>query len=69
MPLATPSQYARMLGAAAEQGSAYAAVNVTSSETLNAALRGAFRLANADGIIQISIGAGEYLSGTAAVYG
>jgi fructose-bisphosphate aldolase class II len=44
---------------------AYAAVNVTSSETLNAALRG-FQLADADGIIQISVGAGEYVSGTGA---
>src|SRR3954468_2163006 len=65
MPLATPGQYARMLDAAAEQRYAYAAVNVTSSETLNAALRG-FRLADADGIIQISVGAGEYMSGTGA---
>jgi hypothetical protein len=48
MPLATPHQYAAMLDAAADGGYAYAAINVTSSETLNAALRG-FRLANADG--------------------
>jgi fructose-bisphosphate aldolase, class II len=65
MPLATPGQYARMLDAAAERRYAYAAVNVTSSETLNAALRG-FQLANADGIIQITVGAGEYMSGTGA---
>jgi fructose-bisphosphate aldolase class II len=65
MPLATPGQYARMLDAAAKRRYAYAAINVTSSETLNAALRG-FQLANADGIIQISVGAGEYMSGTGA---
>jgi fructose-bisphosphate aldolase class II len=65
MPLATPGQYARMLDAAAERRYAYAAVNVTSSETLNAALRG-FQLADADGIIQITVGAGEYMSGTGA---
>jgi fructose-bisphosphate aldolase class II len=65
MPLATPRQYAAMLDTAAERGYAYAAVNVTSSETLNAALRG-FELANADGIVQISVGAAEYLSGTGA---
>jgi fructose-bisphosphate aldolase class II len=65
MPLATPGQYARMLDAAAERRDAYAAVNVTSSETLNAALRG-FQLADADGIIQITVGAGEYMSGTGA---
>ena len=65
MPLATPRQYAAMLDAAADGGYAYAAINVTSSETLNAALRG-FKLANADGIVQISVGAAEYMSGTTA---
>jgi fructose-bisphosphate aldolase class II len=64
MPLATPQQYAMMLDAAAEDGYAYPAVNVTSSQTLNAALRG-FELAGADGIIQITVGAAEYLSGSA----
>jgi hypothetical protein len=64
MPLATPRQYAAMLDAAADRGYAYAAINVTSSETLNAALRG-FRLANADGIVQLSVGAAAYLSGAA----
>lgn len=64
MPLATPGQYAQMLDAA-ERRYAYAAVNVTSSESLNAALRG-FQLADADGIIQITVGAGEYMSGTGA---
>jgi hypothetical protein len=34
MPLATPRQYAAMLDAAADGRYAYAAVNVTSSETL-----------------------------------
>ena len=65
MPLATPRHYAAMLDAAADRGYAHAAVNVTSSETLNAALRG-FELANADGIVQITVGAAEYLSGTGA---
>ena len=64
MPLATPRQYAAMLDAAADGGYAYAAINVTSSETLNAALRG-FKLANADGIVQISVGGAEYMSGAA----
>jgi fructose-bisphosphate aldolase, class II len=63
MPLATPRRYAAMLDAAAEGGYAYPAINVTSSETLNAALRG-FELANADGIVQLSVGGAEYLSGT-----
>jgi fructose-bisphosphate aldolase class II len=64
MPLATPHQYAAMLDAAAGGGYAFAAVNVTSSETLNAALLG-FKLANADGIVQISVGGSAHLSGTA----
>ena len=64
MPLATPGQYAQMIDAAADGGYAYAAINVTSSETFNAALRG-FELANADGIVQISVGGAEYMSGTA----
>ena len=62
MPLATPRQYAAMLDAAADGGYAYAAINVTSSETLNAALRG-FKLADADGIVQISLGGAEYMPG------
>src|SRR4051812_11060181 len=65
MPLATPHHYAAMLDAASDRGYAYAAVNVTSSETLNAALRG-FELATADGIVQITVGAAEYLSGPGA---
>jgi fructose-bisphosphate aldolase class II len=62
MPLATPSQYTEMLDAAAAGGYAYAAVNVSSSETLNAALRG-FAEAGADGIVEITVGAAEFLSG------
>jgi fructose-bisphosphate aldolase class II len=64
MPLATPRRYAAMLDAAADGGYAYAAINVTSSETLNAALPG-FELANADGIVQILVGGAEYMSGMA----
>jgi fructose-bisphosphate aldolase class II len=63
MPLATPRQYSAMLNAASANRYGYAAVNVTSSETLNAALRG-FAEAQADGIVQITVGASEYLSGT-----
>src|SRR4051812_44856454 len=65
MPLATPRDYAAMLDAAADRGYAHAAVNVTSSETLNAALRG-FELANADGIVEITVGAAEYITKTGA---
>jgi fructose-bisphosphate aldolase class II len=62
MPIATPEIYAQMLDRAKEHGFAYPAINVTSSQTLNAALRG-FADAESDGIIQVSTGGAEYLSG------
>jgi len=62
MPIATPEVYAQMLDRAKEHGFAYPAINVTSSQTLNAALRG-FADAESDGIIQVSTGGAEYLSG------
>jgi fructose-bisphosphate aldolase class II len=64
MPIATPDIYAQMLDRAKQQGFAYPAINVTSSQTLNAALRG-FAEAESDGIVQISTGGAEYLSGQA----
>jgi fructose-bisphosphate aldolase, class II len=64
MPIATPQTYAQMLDRAKDQGFAYPAINVTSSQTLNAALRG-FAEAESDGIVQISTGGAEYLSGAA----
>jgi fructose-bisphosphate aldolase, class II len=51
-----------MLDVASEHGYAYAAVNVTSSQTLNAALRG-FAEAEADGIVQVTSGGAAYLAG------
>jgi fructose-bisphosphate aldolase class II len=62
MPIATPEIYAQMLDRAKEQGFAYPAINVTSSQTLNAAIRG-FAEAGSDGIVQVSTGGAEYLSG------
>jgi len=62
MPIATPEVYAQMLDQAKERGFAYPAINVTSSQTLNAALRG-FAEAESDGIVQVSTGGAEYLSG------
>ena len=52
MPIATPEVYAQMLDRAKEHGFAYPAINVSSSQTLNAALRG-FAEAGSDGIVQI----------------
>src|ERR1700679_2599437 len=63
MPIATPEIYAQMLDRAKQQGFAYPAINVPSSQTLNAALRG-FAEAESDGIVQISTGGAEYLSGS-----
>ncbi|MDX6741964.1 class II fructose-bisphosphate aldolase [Actinocorallia sp. A-T 12471] len=63
MPIATPEVYAEMLDRAKQGGFAYPAINVTSSQTLNAALRG-FAEAESDGIIQVSTGGAEYLSGS-----
>src|SRR5215469_10770089 len=62
MPIATPEEYAQMLDSAKEDGFAFPAINVTSSQTLNPALRG-FAEAESDGIVQISTGGAEYLSG------
>src|SRR5258708_34385744 len=64
MPIATPEVYAQMLDRAKEGRFAYPAINVTSSQTLNAALRG-FAEAEGDGIIQVSTAGAEFLSGTA----
>jgi fructose-bisphosphate aldolase, class II len=62
MPIATPEVYAAMLDAAKEGSFAYPAINVSSSQTLNATLQG-FTDAGSDGIIQVSTGGAEYLSG------
>jgi fructose-bisphosphate aldolase, class II len=64
MPIATPQEYRDMIDAARADGYAYPAVNTSSSETLNAALRG-FAEARSDGIIQITPSAARYLSGPA----
>ena len=62
MPIATPEAYADMLDRAKAGRYAYPAINVTSSQTLNAALQG-FAEARSDGILQVSTGGAEYLSG------
>ncbi len=62
MPIATPEVYAEMLGRAKEHSFAFPAINCTSSETINAALKG-FADAGSDGIIQCSTGGAEFASG------
>jgi len=63
MPIASPEIYSEMLNRAKAGAFAYPAINVSSSQTLNAALRG-FSDAASDGIIQVSTGGASYLSGS-----
>jgi fructose-bisphosphate aldolase, class II len=62
MPIATPEVYAEMLRRAKESSYAFPAINCTSSETVNAAIKG-FADAGSDGIIQFSTGGAEFASG------
>ena len=62
MPIASPEVYAQMLDRAKEGKFAYPAINVSSSQTLNAALAG-FAAAESDGILQVSWGGANYMSG------
>jgi len=62
VPIATPEVYAEMLGRAKEHSFAFPAINCTSSETINAAIKG-FADAGSDGIIQFSTGGAEFGSG------
>ncbi|WP_214366907.1 class II fructose-bisphosphate aldolase [Pseudonocardia sp. H11422] len=64
MPIATPEIYNQMLDSAKAGGYAYPAINITSSASLNAALRG-LADAGSDGILQVSTGGAEFLSGSA----
>jgi fructose-bisphosphate aldolase class II len=64
MPIATAEVYAQMLDTAKRHGFAFPSINVTSTQTLNAALKG-FADAGSDGIVQISTGGADYLSGQA----
>ena len=63
MPIASPEIYSQMLDRAKKGAFAYPAVNVSSSSTLIAALRG-FAEAGSDGIIQFSWGGAEFASGS-----
>ena len=63
MGIATREVYDEMLDRAKANKFAYPAINVTSSQTLTAAIRG-FAEAESDGIIQVSVGGAEYASGS-----
>ena len=62
MPVPDSATFARMLDAAQQGDYALASINVTSSNTINAALA-AFAETKTDGIIQFSTGGGEHASG------
>jgi fructose-bisphosphate aldolase, class II len=62
--LPSPDQYVAMLDGAAAGRYAFPAINVTSSQTLNAAMRG-FAEAGSDGIVQVTVGGARYFSGAA----
>jgi fructose-bisphosphate aldolase class II len=63
VPIATPEIYTEMLDRAREGAYAFPAINVSSSQTLTAAIQG-FAEAESDGIVQVSTGGAEYLSGS-----
>ena len=62
MAIVTPEEYNAMLDKAKAGKFAYPAINVTSSQTLTAALEG-FAKAGSDGILQVSSGGADYWSG------
>jgi fructose-bisphosphate aldolase class II len=62
MPVATPDQYAEMLDTAKKAAFAFPAINVSSSQTVNAVLQGLTE-AGSDGIIQVTTGGADYFAG------
>ena len=62
MAIATPEVYNEMIDRARAGKFAFPAVNITSSQSITAALQG-FAEAESDGIIQVSVGGAEYGSG------
>jgi fructose-bisphosphate aldolase class II len=62
MPLVNYEKYVEMLETAKNQHYAYPAINITSSDTVTAAIQG-FAEAESDGIIEISSGGATFASG------
>jgi fructose-bisphosphate aldolase class II len=62
MPVADYTTYCKMLDNAYQNKFAYPAINVASMTTANAALK-AFAQCKADGMVQVSTGAGQFASG------
>jgi len=67
MPVASSEQYAEMIDRAKKGGFAYPAINVSSSQTVNAVLQGLTE-AGSDGILQVTTGGGDYWSGPSVKY-
>jgi fructose-bisphosphate aldolase, class II len=62
MAIVSSEEYVEMLDRAKKGGFAYPAINVSSSQTLNAALAG-LQQAGSDGILQVTTGGADYWSG------
>ena len=61
MPVVDFEKYCAMLDKAQKENYAYPAVNITTTDTVNAAIEG-FAAAKSDGIIQVSTGGGAHAS-------
>lgn len=62
MPVASTEKYAAIIDHAKSSGFALPAINVSSSQTVNAVLQGLSE-AGSDGILQVSTGGADYFSG------
>ncbi len=62
MPVVDFKKYCAMLDKAQKENYAYPAVNITTTDTINAAIEG-FAASKSDGIIQVSTGGGAHASG------
>lgn len=62
MPVASPAEYGAIIDNAKASGFALPAINVSSSQTINAVLEG-LADAESDGILQVSTGGADFFSG------
>jgi len=62
VPIVDHQRYVEMLDRAHKEKFAYPAINITTTDTVNAAIEG-FAAAKSDGIIQVSTGGGAHASG------
>lgn len=62
MPIVNHARYCEMLDRAHKEHFAYPAINISSIDTLNAAIEGLAK-AKSDGFIQVSLGGGSHTSG------